>query len=336
MKSPRQVKNASAQQQTPARGKPSARKKAESKPNGGSGLGAAQRRAPSQVEVKSQKQSLVEAQNEDLNAAKKEIEESLRRYDSLLGDFTRVQADLAAANAGLEQRVIERTAHLASANEEMQHKFQLSQRHAHELSERERSSLSQALHDGVCQHLAGVVMIASTLSDVCGQNSDPEMAEKLKEIATLIRSATNDARDVARALHPMDVDATGLVPALRNLVSSYDAPARTRCVLFCHEAIPVRDNDVAMHLYRIVLEAVANASRHAQARHISVHLGLRQQDIILSITDDGVGLPPDHDQSPGIGLKLMRYRASTIGATLSITARPTGGTVVRCSLPAAA
>ncbi|MDI1312870.1 ATP-binding protein, partial [Prosthecobacter sp.] len=181
-----------------------------------------------------------------------------------------------------------------------------------------------------------VVMIATTLSDVCGQRSDPEMAGKLKEIATLIRSATNDARDVARALHPMDVDASGLVASLRNLVSSYDVPGRVRCALFCHEAIPVRDNDVAMHLYRIVLEALVNASRHSQARHINVHLGVRQQDIILSITDDGVGLPPDHDQSAGIGLKLMRCRASSIGATLSITARPTGGTVVRCSLPAKA
>ena len=186
---------------------------------------------------------------------------------------------------------------------------------------------------GQGQHLAGVVMIATTLSDIFGQKSDPEMAGKLKEIASLIRTANNDVRDVARALHPADVDANGLVSSLRNLVGCYAVPGRTRCVMYCHEAIPVHDNDVAMHLYRIVLEAVLNASRHAHAHHISVHLGVRQKDIMLSITDDGVGLPPDYEKSAGLGLKLMHHRASSIGATLSIASRPSGGTVIRCCLP---
>lgn len=276
---------------------------------------------------------LLEVQNECLRAAKKEVEENLQRYASLHDDLVRVQADLAAVNERLEQSVNERTARLTSANRELHHEFKARQRLEQELSERERSSLSQALHDGVCQHLAGVVMIASTLSDVCGQKSDLEMAGKLKEIASLIRSANNDARDIARALHPLDVDASGFVTALRNLVGCYDVPGQTRCALYCHEAIPVHDNDVAMYLYRIVLEALVNASRHAHARHISVHLGVRQQDIMLSITDDGIGLPPDYDQSVGLGLKLMRYRASSIGATLTIAARPSGGTAVRCCLP---
>jgi|GEM_PF-3978170 len=337
MKTQRQTKQTSAKRQPSAEGAKAAARQA--KQNARTASRAPRRKISAQQEMPLQKRALVETkkllevESEYLLSAKKEVEETLRRYASLHDDLLRAQADLAEVNERLEQRVIERTAELTSANMELHHKFKERQRLEHEYFERERSSLSQALHDGVCQHLAGVVMIATTLSDVCGQKADPEMAGKLKEIASLIRNANNDARDVARALHPVDVDACGFVTALRNLVSCYDVPGRTRCVLYCHEAIPVHDSDVAMHLYRIVLEAVVNASRHAHARHISVHLGVRQKDIMISITDDGIGLPPDHDQSSGLGLKLMRYRASSIGATLTIAARPTGGTVVRCCLP---
>lgn len=340
MKSPRLIKNATTPPQQSAEGvKPSARKRPV--PQDGLATAAPRRRTSSKEGANVKKRALVEGQhllevqNDSLSAVKTETEEedTLRRYASLHADLIRVQAELAEVHAQLEQRVIERTAKLTSANRELHHEFKERQRLEHELSERERSNLSQALHDGVCQHLAGVVMIATTLSDIFGQKSDPEMAGKLKEIASLIRTANNDVRDVARALHPADVDASGLVAALRNLVGCYAVPGRTRCVLYCHEAIPVHDNDVAMHLYRIVLEAVLNASRHAHASHISVHLGVRKKDIMLSITDDGVGLPSDYEKSAGLGLKLMRYRASSIGATLSIASRPSGGTVVRCCLP---
>lgn len=295
---------------------------------------APQKRSSSAKPSLSEAQHLMQMQNEYLRAARAEVEETLRRYASLHDDLVRVQGDLAEMNKQLEQRVQERTAQLTSANKELQIEFKERQRLEHEISERERSSLSKALHDGVCQHLAGVVMIATTLSEAFGRKSDPEMAGKLKEIASLIRSATNDARDVARALHPVDVDAHGLVAALRQLVSRYDVPGRTRCVMHCHESIPLQDNNVAMHLHRIVLEALDTASRHA--RHISVNLGVRQQEILLTITDDGAPKTEELDESAGLGLKLMRYRASSIGATLSVTPRAAGGSVVRLSLPVSA
>ncbi|WP_395735950.1 PAS domain S-box protein [Prosthecobacter sp.] len=241
-----------------------------------------------------------------------------------------------AGSAPLLTLILRDISELRNTNRVLHREYKERQRLEHEIteiSERERRSLGQALHDGVCQHLSGVGMMAATLSDVCGQKSDDETADKLREIASLIRSATNDARDVARGLNPVDVDANGLVTALRDLAARYNVPGQTRYVLHCHEPVPVQDNGIAVHLYRIVQEAVVNASRHARARNISIHLGIRQKDIMLSITDDGIGLPADIDQNTGLGLKLMRYRASSIGATLTLEARSAGGTVVRCRLP---
>ncbi|MDZ4403981.1 PAS domain-containing protein [Prosthecobacter sp.] len=254
-----------------------------------------------------------------------------------IDDLMRVQSDLTAANERLEERVARRTDQLVEANRELEHEFERRQRLENEMleiSEQERHTLGQDLHDGVCQHLSGVAMMAATLGDVCEQKYDSETATKLKEITKLIHSASDQARNVARSLHPVDVDANGLAVALRDLAARYAAPGKTKCRFLCSEPVPIHDNKVAMCLYRIVQDAVINATRHMAARRIIIHLGFREQCIMLSVSDDGSSIPESEDSHPVLGLKLMRHRASSIGATLTIEGRGGGGTVVKCSLPA--
>ena len=87
------------------------------------------------------------------------------------------------------------------------------------------------------------------------------------------------------------------------------------------------------HLYRIAQEAVQNALKHAGATAIDIDLGYRPDSLRLEILDDGRGLPLDHPNSGGLGMRTMRFRASAIGARLLIGRRADGtGNSVVCEL----
>jgi two-component system, LuxR family, sensor kinase FixL len=178
-------------------------------------------------------------------------------------------------------------------------------------------------------------MMADTLSDSCQRKSLLEVSGKVKALADLIRTAANDARNVARGLQPVELDANGLVSALQTLASRHGVPGKVECRFQCDRPVPVKDNEIAMHLYRIAQEAVVNAGKHSHARNITIKLGVENEGMVLSVTDDGRGMPSSQEMAPGPGLRMMRHRASVIGATVAIEASDRGGTVVRCVVPSA-
>jgi signal transduction histidine kinase len=97
----------------------------------------------------------------------------------------------------------------------------------------------------------------------------------------------------------------------------------------------IEDNEAAVHLYRIAREAVINAAKHAQAREIVIELSRGRNGIVLSVTDDGTGIPKDVDRSKGMGFHIMSHRARSAGGYLEIESPRKGGTRVVCSLPKA-
>lgn len=200
-----------------------------------------------------------------------------------------------------------------------------------EISDREQQRIGQDLHDGLGQQLAGIGFLSKSLEQRLTKKRTPE-SKDAREIAGLVSDAIGQARGMAHGLNPVDMSATGLMSALRELCATIQHTFRINCVLTCETPVLLGDGAVATHLYRIAQEAVNNAIKHGQAKNISVVLDHAGDTITASVRDDGIGFPDELPERKGMGLQTMRYRAALIGATLSILKIPTGGTRVDCTL----
>jgi signal transduction histidine kinase len=120
--------------------------------------------------------------------------------------------------------------------------------------------------------------------------------------------------------------------ALQEMTASVSRRNDVVCEVDCPQPVSIDVREVAVHLYRIAAEAVANAVRHAQARRIVLHVAVEDDMLVLEVRDDGVGIPPDAG-TEGSGLGIMRHRANVIGATLDVRRGAEGGTIVLCTVP---
>jgi PAS domain S-box-containing protein len=249
--------------------------------------------------------------------ARKKVEEALRK-----------------SKEALEELVNQRTKALSAANAELKNEIERRkglEGEILEISDREQQRLAQELHDGICQHLTAVAFMARSVGLRLKNHRVIEVKD-IEKIAELVNNAATDTRNLSRALHRFDVDAAGLVEALEDLVDR--EMWRTPCLLEIKPSFHLDDDTVAAHLYRIAREAVINANKHAQARQIVVKLERSEQrQLVLSVTDDGIGVRKVRNGARGLGFHIMSYRAGLMGGQLKVEAPENGGTRVACYLP---
>ncbi|MGD2218051.1 MAG: GAF domain-containing sensor histidine kinase [Gemmatimonadales bacterium] len=199
------------------------------------------------------------------------------------------------------------------------------------LTDRERRLIGQELHDSVGQQLTAMGYMARNLQRELEDHSAREAANA-GILVENIEQSKSQIRALMKGLMPVDVDASGLMEALGELVDQcqtvYDVP----CDFEYDEPVLMEDNFTATHLFRIVQEAIQNAIKHGQAEHITVGIRRSGNRVTLRIRDDGIGFDPAGLDSGGIGLRVMRHRAELIGAALRIASAESGGTVVRCTV----
>ncbi|MBV8878665.1 MAG: DUF4118 domain-containing protein [Planctomycetaceae bacterium] len=189
--------------------------------------------------------------------------------------------------------------------------------------------IAQELHDGLGQELTGLGFLSQSLADLI---REPEAAGRAARLTDGLKRALEQIRGLARGVSPVADEGDGLMTALAQLAESTTATYGVPCRFDCPEPVNVEQNPIAVHLYRIAQEAVTNAAKHARPRGITIGLRLSDEGLALCVADDGIGIATRNGRSGGSGLRIMRYRANAIGASLTVESSGGGGTRVSCIL----
>jgi hypothetical protein len=255
-----------------------------------------------------------------------------------LTELKETQHALEMAKQTLELRVEARTQELSRLNTdlaaEVDRRMQL-EGQLLEISERERRRFGQDLHDETCQALSGFAMELKTLSKRV-ENGDPGVVPPLHQLALSLNDLVDKTRRIARGLHPVAL-AGGLSEALNELAAN-TSPKLHSVFRGDGRALPLTP-EVELALYRIAQEAMTNVLKHANATQAVIRLDRHRTRVVLSVEDNGDGLPPEMpvaQNGGGMGLDILGYRARSIGAQLAVENLPRGGVRVACHLPMSA
>ena len=202
-----------------------------------------------------------------------------------------------------------------------------------EVSDREQRRIGHDLHDGLCQHLAGIEMMSHVLATQLSARSKAA-AFRAGEIARHVREAIAQTRSLARGLSPVTLESEGLASALHEHAVTIEKMFGVHCRLDHDAPVPAASPAMATHLFRLAQEAVSNAIKHGRATEIAIHLRADPGWITLEVADNGTGFTPENQASAsGMGLRIMKFRAGMLGGTLAIERQPQGGMIVICTAP---
>jgi len=199
-------------------------------------------------------------------------------------------------------------------------------------SSQERAHLARELHASVTQALFSMTLI--TRSTELLVDRDPVAArEKLASLRDFQREALAEMRALIFELRPGNLEADGLLPALRTHAGALQGRIGLPIVVTSDlaERLPLALEEV---IYRIAQEALHNVVKHAAARQVELSLTRRGGLVVLRIRDDGKGFDATAVPDGHLGLAGMRARAEKIGAGFSVDARPGAGTTIEVTVPA--
>ncbi len=208
-----------------------------------------------------------------------------------------------------------------------------------DIGDQERRRLGHDLHDGLGQQLTGIALLSETLAHRLQAQTSPFEAQA-EQITGLVNEAIVATRELARGLSPLTLESDGLLAAIEELATRTTKLFHLNCQLECTLREWPLSDDRAIHVYRIVQEAISNSFKHGKAKNVTIRIVAATESdaslfsdekgvVNITVLDDGSGLSAKTVEQPGIGVQIMQYRANLIGARLSIARYSAeGGTIV--------
>ncbi len=194
--------------------------------------------------------------------------------------------------------------------------------------EEERRRLRRDLHDGLGPTLAAQMFRIGAIRNNLEKNPARSL-ELLNGLEKAINGTLTDVRRVVYALRPPLLDQLGLLGAVNNFAGSHSAGFKLHLDL--PEALPPLNAATEVAAFRIVQTALDNVAQHANAQHCTLSLSAENNYLIVQISDDGRGMPPD--VTIGVGLVSMRERTEELGGTFTTGSNQPSGTIIHAAIP---
>lgn len=233
------------------------------------------------------------------------------------------EAHVRELNDSLEAKVAEQTESLRALARKVE-----------SLREEERAWMAREIHDGLGQDLMAI-RYALSFARASG-SQEPGGPAALRDIERLVNRSNETMRRVITTLRPRILDDLGIGPALHWLADECTRTTGVRTRVELHPEEPPVADELALAVFRVAQEAITNITRHAQAVEAKVSLTVTNTQLVLLISDDGVGLgeTSGHDTS-SLGMLGIRERALALGGTASWQPNQPRGTLLRLELPVA-
>jgi len=247
--------------------------------------------------------------------------------------------ELKAAKADLEQKVAERTEELGLAKEvlaQQAHQLRLLLAQTVTIQERERARIAHNMHDGVNQLIIGAILEVKSARERLASGNPARVESALQRVRAVLGQVDGEIKRIILDLRPPTLDALGLPPAILRYAERYQVFTGLSCQAQVTGKPRRLDPEAEIGLYRVMQEALQNASAHAHATKTWVHLDFLPESIHLEVGDDGQGFDLAlvmAGREGHLGLVGMHERAQNLGGALSIETSPQKGTRVLLDVP---
>ncbi|MES2559219.1 MAG: 7TM diverse intracellular signaling domain-containing protein [Bacteroidota bacterium] len=198
--------------------------------------------------------------------------------------------------------------------------------------EKERKRVAQELHDGMGSLLSTLRLNAEAI-DLTGKHLDEREAIAYQNVLEMIDKACTELRTISHNMLPSGIEHFGLVATLQALIKKINHNNNIQFSLETVGLESLHNQEIELHLYRIVMELINNAMKHSKAKQATIQLVINDNDVTIMVEDDGIGFTVRQDGTNGVGLLSVQSRVEALNGKFQIDSRINHGTTTTIEIP---